>query len=258
MQTLYSDASGHDAVEVPSVIAAGWVSSVETWIAFDSEWRKYVSAHCQTDCFHMTDFKGNKGKFSDWKDREHEKEAFLNGLADLIEGNTFQSFVVSIRVEDYRDAKTGHSLDAWLGNAYACAARGLSSLAKIWSFEEDMSLPRFVFEKGDAGQDQLFLTMKRDGYAVPDFEPKCSAAGLQAADMLAWYAKEDDRIRRSNPDLSLLDPIFLRFHNRRRKYWLTFNKMSFDRMAKYMQIDPQDFETLRDFKQRDRREKRNE
>ena len=77
---FYLDESGvHDGS--PYVVVSGFMSSQAQWLEFEGKWRKLLD-RWGLDFFHMSDFEGYYGPYSEWTAEQHRDR--LNQLLDTI------------------------------------------------------------------------------------------------------------------------------------------------------------------------------
>ncbi|HMG76491.1 MAG TPA: hypothetical protein VK582_23650 [Pyrinomonadaceae bacterium] len=193
MFIAYFDASGAEEQEAMTV--AGYVSTVERWERFKTDW-KLVLAHYNVPHFHMREFAGSvrHSPFESWKGKEGTRRAFLTDLVDVTKTHVFHSFGATVLMADYNYASKRYALSRMAGNAYSFCGRACAAKLNRWmKANGHKDSVRFVFDRGDLGKGVLTKVFMRDGFSAPEFEQsrdgKDGSEGtlpLQTADFAAW------------------------------------------------------------------------
>ena len=195
--TVYFDDSGTHP-EANTAIAACYVSSMEKWNLFESEWKALANEE-GFSAFHMSEFAAGKGEFSGWDDTK--RKHVLGKLCALINIRVRTGFVVAVRKRDYDDLIQG-SFREYCGEQHYTfvlrhCATGLREGRK--KFEPSSTL-RYVFDQMGKGKGEIMRVMDEakaisqsealetgivtlKGYS---FDDKADILPLQAADILAW------------------------------------------------------------------------
>jgi len=206
MFEAYLDASGteHDQ---PVLAVAGFIGLAEEWLAFERIWRKRLSKD-GFECFHMREINRT------FKGRGAARRGLLLDLAAIIEGHVTRKVGCCVVNEGIRQMPAVDK-KRWHVNAYSLGGRSCAAQIRLWAETKGArSLPRFVFEEGDAGRGELIKILKRDGFQSPTFDPKkdrekngCVVRGcvpLQASDLFAYAVFEPARKIEAAGDLEEL------------------------------------------------------
>jgi hypothetical protein len=188
---VYLDDSGHPA-DQPYVIAAGFLSTKEGWLALETEWRAALRKHEIGDAFHMTDFHGKCAK--------KEEGKVLEDLTRITVKHTQATFSVIVEMEAYKKLNDLYALEECMGTPYAIAARTIAKGINQWKakfYKTDDSLEVFV-EAGTKHMGDMEEAFRRDHLPAPQKVPKSHTAA-QPCDLLAWevlhMTKHNDRRR---------------------------------------------------------------
>jgi len=190
MFTSYLDDSGHeDSPSTKGIVAAGFVASVDQWLRFESEWHKALKQFKLPACFHTTDFIAGQGEFSAWKNKKAEKQTILRHLVGIIRLRVRYSVSLIVMLDDYCRVNQTYMLQEHHGYPFSLCARSCAKVLNEWKAKY---APRatldLVFEDGVKHKGDVVEVFSRDQLPIPSFKAKCSIAGLQAADLLAWHA----------------------------------------------------------------------
>lgn len=178
-------------------VVAGFVSSVNDWVAFDKQWSERLKKD-GLEYFHMVDFAACQGQFRAWRGDEQRRVDLLSDLIGIIQSHVYRKFASSVSTPSL-GRLSPENRRAFKMNAYVLAARSSVADVSLWKKTANMAhVPTaYVFEEGDEGEGRLSERMRADGYQSPIFLPKTSyisADGalveaftpLQAADLLAY------------------------------------------------------------------------
>lgn len=190
----YFDASGHQASQ-KFVVVAGFVSSVETWDAFNNQWNTRLSKD-HIGYFHATEFAHSINQFADWRNDEPRRRALLSDLMTILKSHAFRMFGSIVINQALTEQMPSELRDEFYINSYSLAGRAAAGKLRQWLIRERWNTNTLLaFEDGDLGKGLLMQTLTRDGFGEPVFLPKvtdCAAPGgrvvspLQAADWLAY------------------------------------------------------------------------
>jgi hypothetical protein len=197
MLTACFDAGGSEH-DQKCLVVAGFISSADDWIRFDSEWRDRLSRD-GIAYFHMVEFAHCYGQFDGWKKQEHRRRKLLADLMGIIKSHAYRKFGCAV-VNETLVANLSEDLRAeFYINAYALAGRASVAHVSEWARAEQIPRPalEYIFEDGDLGKGKLMQRMKEDGYPAPGFKGKkdrtdpngiviAAFTPLQASDFLAY------------------------------------------------------------------------
>jgi len=200
--TVYFDDSGTHP-EANTAIAACYVSTVDKWKNFESDWRAILKEE-KFASFHMADFaasKASKNEFSGWDDDKRRR--VLRKLCATINIRIRTGFVAAVKKRDYDDLITGDFRKYCGEHHYTFALRTCANGLGQWRrrFEPSATM-HYVFDqmtKGhgkseiirvmDAARDESKRESLGSGVIVLGgytFEDKKKFPPLQASDILAW------------------------------------------------------------------------
>jgi hypothetical protein len=185
---VYLDDSGHPA-DQPYVIAAGFLSTKEGWLAFEREWKAVLRKHMIGDVFHMADFHGKRTK--------REEGKVMEDLTRIIVRRAQAAFSVIVEMKAYRKVNELYPLEECIGTPYAIAARAVAKGINEWKakfYKPEDSLRVFV-EAGTKHMGDMEEAFRRDHLPVPQKIPKAHPA-VQPCDLFAWevlhFSKHND------------------------------------------------------------------
>lgn len=192
----YFDCSGHED-DQEFVVVAGFISSGKEWDKFETLWTERLKAD-GLDYFHAVEFAHSTKQFAGWRNQEDRRRTLGCDLMNIIKRHVFRKFGCAVINETLtenmsKEVKTEHFV-----NAYSLAGR--SCVTYIWQWlrqNQWKTVPAFIFEDGDKGQDRLRKGMQQDEFPEPIFKPKKDRTRkdgliekgvipLQAADWLAY------------------------------------------------------------------------
>jgi len=197
----YFDAGADDR----DVVVAGYVSSVDEWAHFETEWRLTLLKY-QVPYFHMKEFTCSRGPFAgqEWK-HELRRAAFLSSLIGITNTWTIFSMAFAVSREVYSRVNQDFELDKRV-NEYAlcglyCASGVRSFIRNDYKSDRPVS---YYFERGDEGKGMLMAEMDKSGFPSPIFKkgrPKGDSSDiedppaiqLQACDFAAWELRRGGR-----------------------------------------------------------------
>lgn len=183
--------AGSDAVAV-----AGYISTPERWLAFESAWRLEL-AHLGLEMFHMSQFAVGAGPYKRWS--EPQRRIRLGRLIEIINAHVIGSVGNVIPTKLY-EATFGPEATRHVGGPY-----GLAATVNFMSVGETLDGLRclghdpwveYVFESGTLGYGQIMKVFQYNeqdpeqkaklGLLSLDFENKRDSVALQAAGILAY------------------------------------------------------------------------
>ena len=218
MLTVYVDESGTDG-QSALVALAGYLSDVDSWDAFQTEWNAYRKLN-GIDVFHATDLRTNHGAFSAKNGWSRSRCNSALRIADnIISKHTMQAVVGYTTIAEceelypLKDPRLGYRRKYSM--EYLLAGIGFIKVLRQWARKKGYTEPiRFVFENGANGKgylmhllDHVKKTDNEDGLiGGHSFEDKNCVVQLHAADRIANLACRDiNRYRRGSlkPDFKL-------------------------------------------------------
>lgn len=199
----YFDDGGHPDNQ-DLVLVAGFLSSKEQWLKFETEWQDAMESVGlpRNTVFHMTDFitgANPKSPFYSWD--ENRKHRLLDKLVHILAVRTQKHFSETVFMNDYRVINDKYALEESYGTPYALAGRNLNMRLKKWLQRQGPDARLLIFfEDGTKHKGDLMDACRRDGLPCPSFVKKHELVPLQAADLLAWEIAKHMRKVRENPD----------------------------------------------------------
>jgi hypothetical protein len=191
------------------VVVAGYVSSVDEWSQFETEWRLTLAKY-QVPYFHMKEFTSFRGPFvaPEWK-YELRRAAFLSSLIGTTNTWAIFSMAFAVSRDVYSRVNQDFELDKRVNEYALCGlycASGIRSFIRN-DYKSDRPIS-YYFERGDKGKGMLMAEMERGGFPSPIFKkgrPKGDSSDiedppaiqLQASDFAAW------ELRRAGYDQSI-------------------------------------------------------
>lgn len=186
--TAFFDASGHSDDPVNKVMTvAGFVSTIDKWIKFESEWNAILKAE-GIAIFHMTDFVSSQGEFSvGWKGATDRRRVFIERLSACLSANVIKSFRSTLVIADFNKVNRQYKIEERLGRPYAFCAMMCAYTLRQWADREPASKPLlYYFEDGDADKGNFDAWHERTYGERPRFQNKRQAVMFQAADFAGW------------------------------------------------------------------------
>jgi Protein of unknown function (DUF3800) len=189
MLTAYFDESGHPD-SGPGLVVAGFVSTVQRWQKFESEWRKELEAF-GVSSLHMKHYTSSQGEYAGWKGNEKKRAAFLARLIRVIKRRTISSIGSAMLLNDYREVDKTYELSEFISPYPLCAAN-CQHKTKVWSQEHGYPIDRirFIYEDGAKHKGQFVELCEKLGFSSPIFEPKGNIVALEAADLIAYELRK--------------------------------------------------------------------
>lgn len=184
MFTAYFDASGDNSSKYV-VAVCGFVASADAWIAWQGEWLKRLRIPLGLHALHMKELK------------KSENENLIADLCEITKDYVDHKFGVVVANREAWSRLSKKDQDRLHMNSYALAGRTAARDVRIWSSTWAGPFPELVFEKGDAGANDLRHLLVSQGYPEPHFRPKKTytdkktgivheaAVPLQAGDLFA-------------------------------------------------------------------------
>ncbi len=183
MFTAYFDASGDNSSRYV-VAVCGFVASADAWIAWQDEWLERLR-RSHLDALHMKDL------------RKNENQDLIVDLCKITRDHVAHKFGVIAVNQEIRSRLSRRDQEKLRMNAYAVAGRTAAKMVRVWAGGWSGPFPEIIFEKGDAGEEELRHLLISQGYPEPQFRPKKTytdsksgivhqaAIPLQAADLFA-------------------------------------------------------------------------
>jgi len=201
---VYLDDSGHPN-DQPYVIAAGFLSTEQGWLAFEPEWKAALAKHKIGDVFHMVEFLREKRS-------KQEEGDVLEDLTQIIRKHVHATFSAIVKMDDYKKVNDVYPLEESMGTPYAVAARSVAKFINEWKaqfFKLGDNLLVFI-EDGTKHTGDMEEAFRRDHLPVPQKVPK-SHPSVQPCDLLAWESFHFSKFQDNRRSLvNLLDVPFLR------------------------------------------------
>jgi hypothetical protein len=184
---VYLDESGtHYGSE--ALVVAGYLSSLEMWQQFESEWNKALHDY-SLPYFHMTDYANGVGDYANWAGNIRTER--LGRFIEIINRNTLASYGLAISKKAF-ESECPEGIINKVAGAYGFAfCKCMIDIANDLSqIGEDVHAV-YVLENGVAGQYQIlnaYDETERERFKVLSlrFEDKRNFVPLQAADILAY------------------------------------------------------------------------
>ncbi len=157
----YFDAGGDPEdpnIHVMSV--AGWIAPEANWRRLERAWKKICDREGVSG-LHMRKFAHSEGEYGAWLGNEPRRQKFLGDLAAVIHRHTNRDFSQDLFLDGYRAVDAQYEFHERVAHPYAIGAWLCISRVRRWMSEKhphDDVL--FVFEKGDAHQDEPRWTPK--------------------------------------------------------------------------------------------------
>lgn len=193
MFTAYFDASGHPDGS-PVLFVSGFVSTVEKWLRFETEWADLLQRYGIEGPFHMKEFAPGVGQYAKWKDDQPKRRAFLVEAIRILKHRTNKSFSSGVIIQDLAEVNRLYRLPRLNQFPYPLCAIHVIWQVLDWIARSIRSRRvgqadriAFVFEDGDKHKGVLIDELDKLGVRpLPIFTSKPEAVPLQAADFVAW------------------------------------------------------------------------
>lgn len=194
---VYLHDSGHPA-DQPCVIAAGFLSTKEKWLAFELVWKAALAKHQLGDVFHMTDFHGRHAK--------RKEGQVLEDLTAITRRHTQAVFSIIVEMKAYKKLNELYPLEECIGTPFAIAARTVAKGINRWKskFYKPEDILHVFVEAGTKHMGDMEEAFRRDHLPVPQKVPKTHTA-TQPCDLLAWEVLHN--FKHNNQRRSLLNLI---------------------------------------------------
>ena len=191
--TAYFDESGHEAA--PFFTFGGLVLDVENPGEFEDAWNAAISPLAE---LHASPFMAGDGEFEKWNEKGLPwKQQLLARAARVIAKNCYQTFAMTLDMDDFAAISVKEKFDRAIAHPYALGARFAVVQVGQWSGGNSIpSRAKIVFEKR-AAEDiiETIQVFTRDQLDIPVFEEK-GLVPLQAADLIAAiYGQKNARRR---------------------------------------------------------------
>ncbi len=195
-------------------VMAGLIGRAEDWAQFSDEWSRCLDAFPTIGHFKMYDADHRTGEFTGFSDEMRDRK--IEALARIVTGYGFQSLYISVEIAGVVEHVGKHTISR--GQPYFLAFNSFIGAAcfELWSRGETEHFEVIFDENPKFGQRakrwfpavrNLMPNPMRSILPVePLFKDDKDFVPLQAADMIAWFAR---RGIRSTPHRFLwLAPIF--------------------------------------------------
>jgi hypothetical protein len=183
-------------------VMAGFVSSAEEWVAFDSEWRARL-AKDSLPYFHMNRFAHActhpQPPFDKtWIGQDKRRESLLSDLLDIIHLHAWRKFVCMLPM-NVLDAFSFDSRLYYIPSLIALAGQLMWTEIETWRRRDKWANQvELVFEQGDEDVGTLINAMKAASGVIPAFRHKkdnpekgiVAFTPLHAADILAYEVQK--------------------------------------------------------------------
>ena len=193
MLKAYFDESYIGKQQIRFLCIAGYVSTVEKWIAFSRKWKRESNKAGIPD-FHMTDFEARKAKpYSHLSDKQHGD--LLRRLSTIVKQHTEQCFRIGFHEAEYIALGDGNEA---FKNAWQLLAALTVARVAVWSKQmgHKERIP-FVFDRGARYSGDFCAAYNYLANHKPSFMRDMSFGAfvldddqvnlpLKAADMIAW------------------------------------------------------------------------
>ena len=181
---------------------AGYVNTVDRWLAFNEDWREALSEGKSIRYFKMRECQSCRGEFKGWGRLDREIKRF--SLANVIRKHDPWSIHVSVSTRSierlYQNCVPFGFQDPYMMLFIAMAIQ----IAQIQNFRADKSTVDLIFdqqsqiERSVAALYQGLKEMQSDDLrarmgGMPLFRSDLEVLPLQAADMLAWHVRRETR-----------------------------------------------------------------
>lgn len=205
--TCYYDAAGHPKGK-HALVVGGYVAAVPAWLRFEREWKRALNK-AGIDVFHMADFMARKGKFENWKGRDHEQARLLLKLVQITNKHARISFSTIILLDAWESVNKTYALREAHCTPYALCGFFTILRTAGWLWRRDRRFKaELIFEDGDLNKGDLIWMIDRFtghkkkilGGLFPTFKGK-ELSPLQAADFVAWEHLNAARERLLKPDV---------------------------------------------------------
>lgn len=185
----YFDESYSD--EAPRVMAVGgYLSPIEQWERFRSEWVEFLQEFEVQNPFHMKDFMVGRKQFFGWS--EAKRVRCMQRSAGIIVRRAHFRAAVSIDLAAYEEVLRDHPA----GPYGFCIWEWMQEAERFLDRHNVSGQIAYVFESGSGFGDQIFKTLDwikkrrkmKERYRLFSFtfSDKRDVLPLQASDILAW------------------------------------------------------------------------
>jgi hypothetical protein len=216
----YMDETGHS--EDPRCHfagMAGFICSQHRWEGLAEYWQKVLDHFKLKEPFHMKDFAGCRGQFSEWRSDEKKRRLLLDALVQGILAIKPTPVGTIVSIEDYRGLSMNQQScfrDPYYMAFQRCTrgaaldAMGLEpeTVSMVYAYNNDFGAlnPQEIYSVDQAGAaEQLWQTMKSStdfGKWMGSYGVSTPAknAQLQAADLFAYELSKEFEMLRVRPD----------------------------------------------------------
>ena len=138
MLSAYFDDSGcyEGARRTHAVVVCGFVSTVDQWLRFDSDWR-HVLAMPQFDLehLHMKELRSGKGRFTKFQDNLELQKDLFTRLHRLLRVRALETFGGAVLLDDYDAVNQDYLVAEELGPPLVMAAQLAIVKVLMWCAE---------------------------------------------------------------------------------------------------------------------------
>lgn len=199
MLQVFADESGRGQSSAAYVVA-GFVASVETWLAFSKEWRAVLDVEPRIEYFKAREAAHKSGQFANWSeiDRDRRVDTFLN----VILSHRLVPTKIAVPHKHYARVFKGRvdkrfdnpfwlpTYSAILVTLRFLASRGVDDKVnfifdQVKPREKKLILSAWDFYRGYAARETKHLIGSE-----PQFDDDVTVMPLQAADLHAWHARQ--------------------------------------------------------------------
>jgi hypothetical protein len=190
MFSAYFDESGTLDRFNRVLVVGGFVSSVQKWARFESEWPEVLKAAGLPPgtIFHMHRFARNSPPYQDFAGDSARKAALISSLVGCVKRNVNKAFSCSVGLRDWERINARYCFAESLNYPYPLCGRTCVAQVMKWA-QKKRGFIEFHFEKGATHNRQLKQLLKSNGDVKAKFESKEQKIQFQAADILAWKSR---------------------------------------------------------------------
>ncbi|MBS1982928.1 MAG: DUF3800 domain-containing protein [Bdellovibrionales bacterium] len=217
MLKAFVDDSGSGG-DSPWVVLAGYVSTVQDWLAFEQDWVCALDTDPRIEYFKHAEAESLKGQFLGFT--REARDAKIDALIKVIQNHVMLSIAARMRISDYNDVFRGwvpRDLDDpyyFLFTGIVLAAAGIERMYGHASPIE------FVFDSSEVYENpsMVFFRHMKHRYdhvsgANVAYRDDKKFVPLQAADLLAWevrrnFCSTEPRRRHYDAARQTLEPPF--------------------------------------------------
>lgn len=200
--TAYFDESGHETA--PFFTFGGLVLDTEGADVFEGQWREAIAPLGE---LHTSQFIVGKDGYEQWNNQGLEwKQRLLSRAARVVAKNSYQTFSMTLDMNDFAAISLGQNFDRAIAHPYALGARFAVVQVTHWSDRNSIigRVPMVFERREDRNIEETIRVFTRDHLNIPSFEGK-GVAPLEAADLIAAiYAQKNAK----NPNFFKYRPAY--------------------------------------------------